>query len=437
METGRLRPRRPPPLTLLPARERLPTMGRVSDRARDGVSDDDRLPLNAVLPWSVPAPRAGRDWPLATDRATARARWTALLAASEEGAREALLVPSRARTLHTTVAQLPGQSTGTGRLARESGPAPEPVRVAFGPYEERFLLPDHRLLDAPRPELWRVADASQLFLVHDPRATGLAVTALLPFGAGPGSRVHPLFRRPGGREPNLSPGLLAHLSDRYGRPVAPLDVLDWLLATARPTHRGREVRLPGRYEEWAAGTALGRGLREVALRGHGTHAGPRPRLPGGRRPWVREALELSPRGALPSLSYEAEDQALRVGDTGLLAPVAPAAWEAHHEGERVLARWFRARVSDPAAKGLAAVVPRAWPREWTSDLLGLLTDLTLHAERAAHCAEFAAAGEEEGHGIGGAALRAAGVLPVLPAARRPATVLETREEGPEGQFVLL
>ncbi|NJA60264.1 hypothetical protein HC023_30545, partial [Streptomyces sp. NEAU-H3] len=47
------------------------------------MSDDDLLPLNAVLPWSVPAPRAGRDWPLATDPGTARARWTALLAARE------------------------------------------------------------------------------------------------------------------------------------------------------------------------------------------------------------------------------------------------------------------------------------------------------------------------------------------------------------------
>ncbi|EFG65517.1 conserved hypothetical protein [Streptomyces sp. SPB074] len=332
---------------------------------------------------------------------------------------------------------MPGQSTGTGRLAPEAGPAPEPLRVALGPWEERFLLPDHRLLDAPRPELWRVADAAQLFLVDDPRAGALTVTPLLPFGAGPGSRVHPLFRRPGGREPNLAPGLLAHLASRYGRPVTPLDVLDWLLAAARPARRGHEVRLPGTYEEWAAGTGLGRALREVASRGRGAHAGPRLRLPGGRRPWVREALDLTPRGPLPGLAYEPGEEALRVGTAGVLAPVAPAAWEARQEGERVLERWLRARVAAPGAKGLAAVLPRAWPREWTSDLLALLTDLTLGAERAARCAEFATAREDAGDGIGGAELRAAGVLPVPAAARRPATVLETREEGPEGQFALL
>jgi hypothetical protein len=214
--------------------------------------------------------------------------------------------------------------------------------------------------------------------------------------------------------------------------VTPLDVLDWLLATGRP------VWLPGTSGEWATGTALGRALRAVALRGHGAHAGPRPRLPGGRRPWVREALGLAPRGALPSLAYEPAELALRVGDSGVLAPVAAAAWEARVEGERVLTRWFRARVSDPAAEGLAAVVPRSWPRAWTSDLLALLTDVTLLAERAAECAAFTRTRGAEGEArVGVAELRAAGVLPVPRAARRPATVLDMREEGPDGQYVLL
>ncbi|NED75737.1 DNA methyltransferase, partial [Streptomyces sp. SID9944] len=39
--------------------------------------------------------------------------------------------------------------------------------------------------------------------------------------------------------------------------------------------------------------------------------------------------------------------------------------------------------------------------------------------------------------VGVAGLRAAGVLPVPESARRPATVLDHQEEGPEGQFALL
>ncbi|MFE0773657.1 DNA methyltransferase, partial [Streptomyces sp. NPDC058861] len=38
---------------------------------------------------------------------------------------------------------------------------------------------------------------------------------------------------------------------------------------------------------------------------------------------------------------------------------------------------------------------------------------------------------------GAAALRAAGVLPPPARSRRPASVLDHREEGPEGQFALL
>ncbi|MGW4274953.1 type ISP restriction/modification enzyme, partial [Streptomyces seoulensis] len=39
--------------------------------------------------------------------------------------------------------------------------------------------------------------------------------------------------------------------------------------------------------------------------------------------------------------------------------------------------------------------------------------------------------------VGAAGLRAAGVLPAPESARRPATVLDHQEEGPEGQFALI
>ncbi|MYW12847.1 DNA methyltransferase, partial [Streptomyces sp. SID2563] len=42
-----------------------------------------------------------------------------------------------------------------------------------------------------------------------------------------------------------------------------------------------------------------------------------------------------------------------------------------------------------------------------------------------------------GPGSGEDELRAAGVLPVGAAARRPASVLDHQEEGPDGQFALL
>ncbi|GAA4926037.1 type ISP restriction/modification enzyme [Streptomyces coeruleoprunus] len=400
------------------------------------VPTDDMPLLDEVMPWSVAPLRLGRAWVLAPDARTLRARWDALVAA--EGAdRETLFRPSRARTPRSAVAALPGQRTGTGRFVREPGPCPEPVRVAHGPFDEQWLLPDHRLIDVARPELWRVADERQLFAVeqgHVPQAAGpaLLVTATLPDGhspAGRPGRIRPLYRRPGGREPNVAPGLLALLGSRYGREVTAEEVLAWAVAAARVAPGGCRVPLPADPGVWASGVALGRRMTDVQLRG--ARGRERPRLPGGRRPYVRAALP--PRPA--SLRYDAEAETLHV-DEGRVAPVPAEAWEFHVGGVRVLPLWFERRTTVPEPGTLEAVRPSAWLQEWTSELLELITVLALlgalDAERTALADGTAAGGL-----LGRAELTAAGVLPVPDAARRPASVLDLPEEGPEGQFALL
>lgn len=159
--------------------------------------------LSDLMPWSAAPLRLGRGWILAPDAASLTARWDALIRAT--GAeREALFRPTRSRTPRSAVAALPGQLTGTGRFARESGRCPEPLRVGHGPFDERYLIPDHRLIDAARPELWRVADERQLFAVEQgfvPGAEGpaLLVSALLPDGRSPPGGPAGSGRSTGGR----------------------------------------------------------------------------------------------------------------------------------------------------------------------------------------------------------------------------------------------
>ena len=217
------------------------------------VTHADAPLLADLMPWSVAPPRLGRGWPTAPDAASLKARWDALVKA-EGPDREALFGVSRARTLHSAVGQLPGQSSGTDRLARASGPCAEPVRVLHGPFDEQWLIPDHRLIDAARPELWRVTDERQVFAVEQtptPDGPPLLVTSVLPVlvpqsktvpAARPG-RVRPLFRRPDGREPNLAPGLMEHLAERLGHSPTPLDVLAWTVVVARPGPDGCAVPL--------------------------------------------------------------------------------------------------------------------------------------------------------------------------------------------------
>ncbi|MFB7273619.1 type ISP restriction/modification enzyme [Streptomyces sp. NPDC056244] len=398
---------------------------------RSGTTGGSPL-LADLLPWSAAPLRLGRSWILAPDRASLTARWDRLVGAG--GAeRETLFGPSRARTPHSAVAALPGGATGTGRFARESGRCPQPRRVLHGPFDEQWLIPDHRLIDAARPELWRVADEHQLFALEQgyvPQGEGpaLLVTGLLPDGRSAGGgpvRIRPLYRRPGGTEPNVAPGLLGLLSVRYGHEVTAEELLAWAVAAAVPSPEGPAVPLTADPDVWASGVALGRRMTEVQLRG--ARGGERPRLPGGRRPYVRAAIPARPE----EIAYDPEDEALLLG-AGRISPVPHGAWEFTVSGVRILELWFERRTAPAEPGTLEAIRPPAWPQEWTSELLELITVLALLAELRPLQKELRGGPE-----IGPDELRAAGVLPVPSAARRPASVLDHHEEGPEGQFALI
>ncbi|WP_217207430.1 type ISP restriction/modification enzyme [Streptomyces sp. AC550_RSS872] len=377
------------------------------------VTHDDAPPLADLMPWSVAPPRLGRGWPTGPDAASLKARWDAFVKA-EGPDREALLEPTRSRTLHSAVGQLPGRTAGTEKLIRASGPCPEPVRVLHAPFDEQWLIPDHRLIDAARPELWRVADEHQVFVLETPES-GLLATSLLPL-LRPG-RVRPLYRRPGAGEPNLAPGLLRHLASRLGHSPAPVDVLAWILAAARPD---LTVPLTADPELWSSGVESGHRLLWLMRRD-----GARPKLPGGRRPYVRAPLPARPL----TLDYDRDEETLHL-DEGRISPVPPEAWAFEVGGVRILEQWFTARVTEPEPGTLAAIRPATWPQAWTSELLELITVLALLAELPSFQPESTSP-------ITATELHEAGVLPVPGPARRPASVLDGHEEGPEGQLALL
>ncbi|ARP73976.1 DNA methyltransferase [Streptomyces pluripotens] len=381
------------------------------------MTHDDAPLLADLMPWSVAPLRPGRAWPTAPDPASLKARWDTLLKADGTD-RNALFGPTRARTLHSAVSQLPGHPAGTERLARAEGPCAEPVRVLAAPFDERWLIPDHRLIDMARPELWRVMDDPQVFTVEtgaDP--TPLLATSLLPILRT--GRIRPLYRRPGGREPNLAPGLLDHLTALLGdRPTAP-DVLAWILATVRPD---LTVPLTGDARLWQSGVELGRRLLWLLRRD-----GERPKLPGGRRPYVRAPLPSRPL----ALRYDRAEETLYL-DEGRISPVPPDAWDYEVAGVPVLESWFAVRTT-PAERGtLAALRPATWPQSWTSELLELITVLALLAELRPQRDELTVTAP-----VTATDLRDAAVLPVPRPCRRPASVLDHHEEGPEGQFTLL
>ncbi|MFD7612148.1 type ISP restriction/modification enzyme [Streptomyces sp. NPDC059828] len=388
--------------------------------------------LDDLMPWSAGPLRLGRDWVVAPEARTLRARWDTLTRAGEDE-RRTLFGETRARTLRSGVAALPGQSTGTARFAGEDGPCPEPVPLMHGPFDQQWVIPDHRLIDNARPELWRVADGRQLFLQETGRVPGadgpvLLVSAALPDGRSPAGRpgrIRPLYRRPGGAEPNLTAGVLDALRARYGQEVTSAEVLAWIVAAGQPSASGRGCEVPFTTDSgvWADGARLGQRLLDIQLRG--AHGGERPRLPGGQRPYVRASLPARPQG----IAYDADEEALLLGE-GRIAPVPAEAWDFTVAGVRVLESWFARRTTEAEPGTLDAIRPGAWPQERTSELLELITVLALlarlEAPRRALAQAIAATGPADPE-----------LAPVTDAARRPASVLDHHEEGPEGQFALI
>ena len=91
-------------------------------------------------------------------------------------------------TLDKTKQPLPGTDTyrGTTTSVRSDGSAgPWPVRVGYRSLDRQWILPDSRLLDRPRRDLWAARIPGQIFVTEQHTQTigpgpGIALSALIP-----------------------------------------------------------------------------------------------------------------------------------------------------------------------------------------------------------------------------------------------------------------
>ena len=403
------------------------------------------FPLLAdLLPWSLPGVKPNRTWVYAPDPDTLRARWARLVKAPASHKR-ALLKETRDRSIDSRVAQVEGLSAGSVPLREEAMPCPAPVRVAYRSFDRQWLIPDNRVVDFLRPELWRARSPRQVYLTEprtEPPTAGPAVT----FAADPpdmhhyrgrGGAVVPLYRDRQGLAPNAAPGLLRLLSTRLGVEVTCEDLLAYVAAlTAHPgfTARFRQelavpgVRVPLTADPALFAEAVGVGRRVVWLHTYGTRftdpaegrpAGP-PRLPADRQPKVVKAIPDTEEGMPERISYDPGTATLHVGE-GQVRPVPRRVWEYEVSGMRVVSRWFGYRKREPAGRrstDLDHLTPTRWRHATTRELLDLLNVLGLLVElepAQAGLLERACAGPL----VTVTDLKQAGVLPVPSAARKP------------------
>ena len=362
--------------------------------------------IGDLMPWHAPGVKPNRTWVHAPAEETLRARWNRLIKAPAN-ARAALLKETPDRHVTTIAAPLPNFPPRPGTIAEETSPCPALARIAYRAFDRQYLIPDARIIDRARPELWQVTSDCQVFAVeqHDePLAVGpgLLFTAEVPdmhYFKGRGGRVLPLFRDSSCLAANIAPGLLQAIFKRLGVNATAHDFLAYVAGiTAHSGYTRRfaaELRAPGIRVPltadgrlWSEAVSLGRQILWLHTYGErcadpaqGRNRGT-PKLPPERRPKVVVTIPDTAENMPDSISYDEATRTLHVG-SGQIRPVSPEAWAYETSGMKIIRKWFGYRKKDPAGRRsspLDDINADHWPARFTTELLELLNVLEMCAD---------------------------------------------------------
>jgi len=407
---------------------------------------DDYPALSDLMPWTVPGVKSNRAWVYAPSPAILEKRWAELVAQADPQRKALLFKETEDRHLDSRVDPLPGGDQHRGALADESGPCPQPVRVAYRSFDRQWVIPDRRLLDRPRPELWEARRGGQVFVVEQhaqeiSSGPGVVFSFLIPdmhYFNVRGGRVLPMLHPDG--SPNVPGRLLSVLADRVGVPISVQDLVAYIAAAvAHPgfTERFAEelvtpgIRVPLTADSgiWAEAVKVGREVLWASTYGAVMYdpALGRPqnniRYPANdpRSPLNTVAIPGRP---LPT-QIRHDGETLHVGG-GCFAPVPEAVWQYDVGGMHVLKTWFSHRSANPGGRvtsPLDKIHVDAWPYDWTKELNDLLTVLRRLVDLQPRQSDLfgrVLASQQ----VKVADLTAARILPIPPSARRPRRTAE-------------
>lgn len=405
-------------------------------------SEWDAYPaLSDLIPWTTPGVKSNRGWVYAPSPEILKKRWNKLVTEVDPQRKALLFKETTDRQLDSRVDALPSGFQHLGTLANESGPCPNPTRVGYRSFDRQWIIPDRRLIDRPRPELWAAQRDKQIFVVEQhaqeiSSGPGLVFTSLVPdmhYFNVRGGRVLPMLHPDG--SPNVGTRLLTALADRLGVQTTVEDLVAYVAAiVAHPgfTERFIEelvtpgIRVPITADSsiWMQAVDLGRELLWTSTYGAVMYDSARSRPPNSIR--YPGSDPRSPRNtvAIPGRPLPAqirhEGETLHVGD-GCFAPVPEAVWRYDVGGMNVLKTWFSHRSAHPGGRvtsDLDRIHIETWPYDWTRDLNDLLTVLRRLTElepRQRQLLDSVLASSQ----ITVADLTSAGVFPVPATARRP------------------
>ncbi len=356
---------------------------------------DDWPAMDDLLPWTAQGVKPNRTWVYAPHPGILDTRWRRLVGETDPDVKRTLFKESDAAKLDLKKSPLPGDDThqATTPFDREHGPLPAPVRVGYRAFDRQWIVPDARVLERARPELWAARVPGQVFVIEQSaerieNGPGLLFSALLPDSHHfnhRGGRTLPVLHPDG--TGNLAPGFARALSEALGLPVTAQDVTAYLAAViAHPGFTGRfadELTTPGirvpitlDADLWREAVELGRQVVWLHTYGEAFADQGDIRYPAGDE---RQPLSLKPVTSMPTtITYDAARREGSLGD-GVWGPVRPEVWNYQVGGRSVVKSWFDYRKANPGGKKGSPLddehVP-TWPAEWTGEFVDLLTVLT-------------------------------------------------------------
>ncbi len=386
------------------------------ERARDGLSEpftpaaetwDANPALGDVLPWLTPGVKANRNWVSAPSPDILATRWNLLSQAIRSGDGNEVLKSTPDTDINTVRSPLPGASTVVfaESLRKEMSSSPKTVRYRVRAFDRQHIIPDARLIDRARAELWEAAGSRQIFVGEQhaqaidaglPLVFGNLVPDMHDFNAR-GGRVLPLLHPDG--TPNLAPGLLEGLAAEASIQADHEDLLAYVAGVvAHPaftatfvdelTTPGVRVPITRDAALWQKAVELGREviwLHTYAERyvdaAAGREAGNvRSGWPMDAQPKSLEAVTTMP------VKVQYDDVRGQVvftdddgGRNGAWGPVSREVFDYTVGGMNVIGSWFKYRKKNPGGKKtspLDDIHVDEWPHEWTLEFTELLTVLT-------------------------------------------------------------
>ncbi|MGO9428006.1 type ISP restriction/modification enzyme [Rhodoblastus sp.] len=378
----------------------------------------DFAPLGALFDFAGPGVMPGRTWAIAPDRDSLRRRWSLLVAEKDLTRKEKLFHPQMrngkvaSRHIGKTVEQHLGTVlTRNVSIKNDSGPCPSPIQYSFRSFDRQWLIGDARLLNDPRPKLWKTLSGKQVFLTaleaSAPRSgPALTITNLIPdqdhYKGSFGGRVYPLWADAQETQSNVRADVLQVLAKAHGAPVNAEDLVAYIAAVmAHPAFTARfradlvrpGLRVPLTADKTLFDEAVALRREVVWLHCYGERfvdaaagrpKGP-PRLPENEPPFVPGEGEIpgAPEPLPETMDYDAAKRRLVIGK-GFVENVTLAMRNYEISGKIVLDQWFSYRRRDRTKpqigdkrppSPLEKIQPDGWLAEYTTDLLNLLNVL--------------------------------------------------------------